>query len=112
MNLRDLFLVGTNLKNNLFKNNKQISFTITTRTWVFFKRMGQNVAKYWYPNEKMAIVPVCFNVRCSYSGCVDIVYHITKGKGGESLLLLAFRKYAVNIIFLKYSKEGRFSSSQ
>ena len=27
----------------------------------FVKRMDQNLAKYWYPNEKMAVVPVCLN---------------------------------------------------
>ena len=40
-----------------------------------------------------------------------VLYRIYKGKGDESVPLLAFRKHAVNVIFLKYSKEGRLSSS-
>ena len=34
VNLRDLFGVGTKLKENIFKNNNLISSTATTRTWV------------------------------------------------------------------------------
>ena len=40
-----------------------------------------------------------------------ILYRINKDKGDESLSLLTFRRHAVNVIFLKYSKEGRLSSS-
>ena len=40
-----------------------------------------------------------------------VLYHKYKGKGDESLPLLAFRRHVVNVIFLKYSKEGRLSSS-
>ena len=40
-----------------------------------------------------------------------ILYRINKDKGDESLPLLTFRRHAVNVIFLKYSKEGRLSSS-
>ena len=40
-----------------------------------------------------------------------VLYHINKDKGDESLPLLAFQRYSVNVIFLKYSKEGRLSSS-
>ena len=40
-----------------------------------------------------------------------VLYRINKDKGDESLPLLAFRRHVVNIIFLKYSKEGRLSSS-
>ena len=39
-----------------------------------------------------------------------ILYRINKDKGDESLPLLAFRRHAVKVIFLKYSKEGSFSS--
>ena len=31
---RDLFGVGTKLKESIFKNNNQINSTVTTRTWV------------------------------------------------------------------------------
>ena len=39
-----------------------------------------------------------------------VLYGINKDKGDESLPLLAFQRHVVNIIFLKYSKEGRLSS--
>ena len=39
------------------------------------------------------------------------LYRFNKDKGDEYLLLLAFRRDVVNAIFLKYSKEGRLSSS-
>ena len=35
-----------------------------------------------------------------------------KDKGDESLPLLAFRRYVVKLIFLKYSKKGKLSSSR
>ena len=40
-----------------------------------------------------------------------VLYRVNKGKGNESLPLLAFRKHVSNVIFLKYSKEDRLSSS-
>ena len=40
-----------------------------------------------------------------------VLYRINSDEGDESLLLLAFRRHVVNAIFLKYSKEGRLSSS-
>ena len=40
-----------------------------------------------------------------------VLYRINKDEGDESLPLLAFRGHAVNAIFLKYSREGRLSSS-
>ena len=38
------------------------------------------------------------------------MYRINK-EGNESLPLLAFRRDVVNAVFLKYSEEGRLSSS-
>ena len=70
-------------------------------------RMDQNLAKYWYPNEKTVVVPISFNGRCCYSGWASI----NKDKGDESLPLLIFRRQIVNVIFMKYSKEGRLFSS-
>ena len=40
-----------------------------------------------------------------------VLYHINKDKSNGSLPLIAFRRYVVNVNFLKYSKEIRFSSS-
>ena len=40
-----------------------------------------------------------------------VLYRINKDEGDETLPLLAFQGHVVNAIFLKYSKEGRLSSS-
>ena len=40
-----------------------------------------------------------------------VLYRINKDKGNESLLRQAFRIHVINVVFLKYSKEDRFSSS-
>ena len=40
-----------------------------------------------------------------------ILYRINKNEGDESLSFLVFLRHIVNAIFLKYSKEGRLSSS-
>ena len=40
-----------------------------------------------------------------------VLYCINKDKGDESLPLLAILRDVINAIFLKYSKEGRSSSS-
>ena len=75
----------------------------------FVNRIDQTVAKYWYPNTKNG-------GGCHFFWMVDVViqgawvlYCINKDKGDESLPLLFFRKPIVNVIFPKYSKEGRFS---
>ena len=52
-----------------------------------------------YLNEKMVVVPVFSNGLCCYLEVLG------------SLPLLAFRREVVNAIFVKYSKEGRSSSS-
>ena len=41
----------------------------------FVTRMDQDVAKYYYPKEKMVVVPVCLNGRCCYSCCVGVVLY-------------------------------------
>ena len=33
-NLRDFLVVGTKLKESVFKNNNQINSTVTTTTWI------------------------------------------------------------------------------
>ena len=58
----------------------------------------------------MLVVPVCLNGRCCSSGCGYCIV-LTKDEGYESPPLLAFRRDVVSTIFLKYSKEGRLSSS-
>ena len=51
----------------------------------FVNRMDQNVAKYWYPNEKIQ------------GACV--LHRIHKGKGDEPLPLLAFRRFPSDICY-------------
>ena len=40
-----------------------------------------------------------------------VLYRINKDEGDKSLPFLVFSRHIVNAIFLKYSKEGRLSSS-
>ena len=40
-----------------------------------------------------------------------VLHRINKDEGDKSLPVLAFQRHVVNAIFLKYSKEGRLSSS-
>ena len=40
-----------------------------------------------------------------------VLYRVNKDEGDESLLFLVFRRYVVNAIFLKYSEDGRLSTS-
>ena len=42
---------------------------------------------------------------------VLVLHRIDKDEGDESLPLLAFGRHVVNTVFMKYSKEGRLSSS-
>ena len=110
MNLRDLLGVGTKLKKNIFKNDYQISFTVTTRTWVLlteWTRTWQSIGirmikRWWFPFVWMVDVVI--------QGAW-VLYRIDNDKGNESLPLLAFRRHFVNVIFLKHSKEGRLSAS-
>ena len=39
-----------------------------------------------------------------------VLYRINKNIGADYLPLVAFWRHVVNVIFLKYSKEGRLSS--
>ena len=40
-----------------------------------------------------------------------VLYRINKDEGDKSLPFLVFSRHIVNAVFLKYSKEGRLSSS-
>ena len=42
---------------------------------------------------------------------VCVLHRFNKDEGDESLPLLVFQRHVVNAVFLKYSKEGRLSSS-
>ena len=58
------------------------------------------------------MVHVCLNGRSCSSGWVGIVsYPILSYLKMKSLPLLAFRRHAINVISLKYSKEDRLCSS-
>ena len=108
VNLRDLFGVGTKLKNNIFKNNIQISFTVTTKTSVLstewaraWPSIGTRMKKLWW-------FPFFWTLDAVIQGAW-VLYRIKKDKDEKSLP--AFRRRIISIIFLKYSKEGRFSWS-
>ena len=75
MNLRDLYGVGTKLKNNIFKNNNQINSVVTNMGFV--NRMDQNVVKYWYPNEKWWWFPFVSVVDVVIQGAL-VLYRINK----------------------------------
>ena len=89
MNLRDLFGVGTKLKNDIFKNNNQISSTVTTRTCALstewtktWPSIGIQMKKWrWFPYVQMVDVVI--------QG-VWVFHRINKDKNNESLPLLAF----------------------
>ena len=78
----------------------------------FVNRMNQNMAKYRIGiRMKKGLLPAfVWKVDVVLQG-VWVLYHI-KDEGSEYLLILAFGRDAVHAIFLKYSKEGRLSSSQ
>ena len=63
-----------------------------------------------YADEKMMMVPVCLNDNVVLRD-VWVLYRFRKDEDDEFLPVLAFRRDVVNAIFLKYSKEGRLSST-
>ena len=77
MNLRVFVVVRTSLKANIFKNKSQINSTITTTTWVLSAEgpeRGQ--LEDCYLDEKIVVVPVCFNGRCCSAACMGIVSNL------------------------------------
>ena len=103
-----MFGIGTKLKKQI-KNNNQICSTATTITWVLsiewtrtWPSIGIRMKKWgWFPFVWM----VDFVIQSAWVLC-----HINKDKGDESQPLLTFGRHA-NVIFLKYPKEGRLSTS-
>ena len=64
----------------------------------------------WYPDEKWWLSPFVWMVDVVLHG-VWVLYRVNKDEGNESLPFLVFRRHIVNDVFLKYSKDGRLSSS-
>ena len=94
---------------NIFKNNNQIIYTVTTRRWVLsiewtrtYQSIGMQMKNWWW-------FQLAWMVDVVIQG-VWVLYRI-KDKDDESLPLLAFLRQVLNVIFLKYSMEGRLSSS-
>ena len=79
MNLRDFFGVGIEWEKNIFKNNNEIMG--------FVNGMDKNMAKYWYPNEKMVVVPICLNGSCCHSGYMGNILRILTGKKHSKIKL-------------------------
>ena len=71
----------------------------------FVNRMDQNVAKYWYPNEKMVVVPVCLNDRCCYSGCVGIASYWQRQRRRWASASSSFSKTCCQCDFSEIFKE-------
>ena len=60
VSLRDLFGVGTKLKESIFKKNNQINSTYQPKYWSCQKNgFGGGQVQDWHPNEKMVVVLVC-----------------------------------------------------
>ena len=74
--------------------------------------MDQNLAKYrigiWM--KKWWWSPFVWMVDVVFQGAW-VLYRINKDEGDKSLSLLTFQRHFVYSIFLKYSKEGRLSST-
>ena len=75
--------------------------------------------QYWYPNEKMLVVLVCFsNGYCWWSSFVSVMdivlqgvwllYHSNKYEGDESLPFPAFRRDVVSAIFWNIQKNADY----
>ena len=102
--------VGTRLKKDIFKNNNQFSFTVTTRTWVLptewtrtWSSIGIWVKNWWW-------FPFVWMVDVVNEGAWGF-YCINNDKDDESLPLLAFWRQFFNVIFLKNSSKDRLSTS-
>ena len=109
MNLRDSVGLGTKLKESIFNNNNQINSIVTTRTWVLSTewtkyRIWILLKKRWWSSFVWMVDVVLQSAR--------VLYDINKADGDKPLPLLPFRRFVVNAIFLKYSKEARVSSIQ
>ena len=102
--------VKTKLKNNIFENNIQISSTVPTRTWVLSKEWTRTWPNIGIRMKKCWCFTFVWMVDVAIQGAW-VLHRINKDKGDESLPLLAFRRHVINVIFLKYSKKGRFFSS-
>ena len=92
MNLKELFGVGTKLKESYSRTTTKSILRLQPEHG-FCQPNGPNRGQIqdWYPND--------FGLQG-----VWVLYRI---EGDDSLPLLAFRKVVVNAIFLKYLKEGR-----
>ena len=78
----------------------------------FVNRMDQSVASYRIDVQmkKLEWSPFVWMLDAALQGA-RVLYRINKDEGDESLPFLVFWRNIANAIFLKYSKEGRLSSS-
>ena len=110
VNLRDFLGAATKLKKSIFKNNNQIKYTVTTRTWFCQKNEPERgQLQGLYPDEKM-VGPRFFEWQMLFFRVQGYCIILTKMKA-TSLCLFQFFEDIVNTIFLKYSQEGRLSLS-
>ena len=100
------------LKENIFKNNNQISSTLTSRTWVLWTKwtrtepiIGIRMKKRWWFTY---VWPVDVVLLCPW-----VLYRIKKGQGDErSKPLLTFWRHVVDAIFQKCWKKDRLFSNR
>ena len=83
-----------------FTTRKWVSSTEWTRTWPSIGIRMKTWLWFWF----VWIVGIVFQGAW-------VLYRINKYKGNESLLLLTFWRHDNTVIFLKYLKEQRLSSS-
>ena len=95
---------------NIFEIINQISFTVTTKTWVLLTEWTRTWPSIGIRMKKWRWVQFVWIVNVVLQSAW-VLCRINKDEGDESLTLLAFRWHVVNAIFLKYSKESRLSSS-
>ena len=74
---RNLFGVGTKLKQSIYLRATTKSIPLLQPEHEFFQKNGpeRGQTQDWYPNETIVVVPVSFNGRCCSSGCVGIVLY-------------------------------------
>ena len=77
----------------------------------FVDRVDQSVAKYWISIQIKICLWFPFTLMVGVVLQKRWVYRNNKNEGSESLPILVFVGDAVSVIFMKYSKEARSSSS-
>ena len=114
VNLRDFLGTATKLKErNYIQEQQPNQIHCYNQNMGFVDRMDQSVASYriGIQMKKWRWLPFVWIVDVVLQGA-RVFHRINKDEGNVSLPFLVFWRHIVIAIFLKYSKEGRLSSSQ